>query len=148
MNNFHISIIDGITTHMDYLTLARFSSTCGEYRHYGRIPYKQMARRELSRCADIYNCIEYATVEEMDELDGIGIGPSPIFEEWERKWGLTTATRIQATLMDKYYARPPSSQYRHHDPELFDLIRDDVRMLAPQDSCLTYHFYKSVYSVP
>lgn len=144
MNNLHISIMDRIVHHMDYRTLARFSSTCREYRYYCKIPAKQMAKREIIRCISIYNCIEHVTTDTMEEIDGIGIGPSPTFEKWERLWGITTARRIQATILDRYYGRPPPIQYRHFDPELFDLIRDDVRMSAPQDASLVYNFYKGL----
>ena len=146
MNSLHVSIMDRVVGHMDYLTLARFSSTCREYGPYCKIPAKQMAKREIIRCAAIYNCIEYVTTDIMEEIDGIGIGPSPTFDRWECKWGITTANRIRATILDRYYGRHPPIQYRHHDPELFDLLRNDTTMLAPQDACLTYNFYKSIYS--
>ena len=142
-----IIIVDCIVYHMDYLTLARFSSTCREYGPYCKIPAKQMAKREIIRCAGVYNCIEHVTTDIMEEIDGIGIGPSPTFDWWEHKWGATTARRIQATILDRYYGRPPPIQYRHSDPELFDLIRADVRMQAPQDASLVYNFYKTIYSV-
>ena len=144
---FHISIIDEIVGHMDYLTIACFAATCREYGHYGKISHQQMAKCELIRCADIYNCIEYAPLCVMEELDGVGNSPSPTFEKWEHTWGITTANAIQSTLLDQYYLRAPPTQFRHFDPELFDLLRDDARMLAPQDTCLTYNFYKSVFSI-
>ena len=61
------------------------------------------------------------------------------------EFGASTGVAIISTILDVYEMVPPIPSFRKYDPELYDIIQDDMRMRAPPDTGLIWNFYSKVY---
>jgi len=141
-------VMDIIVSNLDYYSIAQFSATCKRHSTYHTIPKRQMRRREVLRCARIYKILTDLGEDALEEFDGAlewEGGTSDFHESMKNSFGPTTTQAILSTLLDVYEMKPPVEYFRFIDQELYDIIQDDMRMMAPPDLGLIWCFYKQAY---
>ena len=112
---------------LDDKTLANFSMISRSCRRSCRL---EVRRREVLRCASIYN---WMPQEFHSNLRTNFRGCSD--EETEI---------LRQIYYDCYFRKGPPSKYNKYDPELCGYLAADMRMGAPPDLPLMYNFYAKV----
>ena len=135
-----LDVVNLIIDQLDYNSIAQFSVTCTEYKHFASVPKRMLRRREVIRCAKIYGCLTLPPIG----LEELIIYLHPL-HKWKETFGKCTTFIIHVVLADIWFRRGPPPQLERYDPELFRLITDDMRMGAPPDEALIYSFYKNIF---
>lgn len=142
-----IELVEEIVGNLDYVSIARFSATCKKYKHFSKIPRRQMRRMCVLRASKIYSILKTFTEEDVEDIEDFldfSLQTSFVSSVY-KEFGPRTATVLLSTLLDAYEMSPPIPRYRKHDPELYDIITEDMRMRAPPDVGLIWNFYSKVY---
>lgn len=145
LNALPIEIIEKIADNLDLYSMSQFSATCKQFSFLSTIPRRRLCRAEALRCFKIYGVMR----DIVDDLDSgrIDYVDYDSIMDMSEKLGKYNAVSIMTVIMDCYERTPPSHYYRGFDPELYDIIADDMRMGAPPDVCLIWNFYNKVYSI-
>lgn len=97
-----------------------------------------MRRMSVLRACRIYSILEEFKDEDIED-------DSEFMYNINLEFGASTGVAIISTILDAYEMVPPIPRFRKYDPELYDIIQDDMRMRAPPDTGLIWNFYSKVY---
>ena len=141
-------ILEEISSQLPWCSCVSLSMVSRDFRflsHYGKRKYLLKSFLKISKIYDQLQDLENNPEKYVDEfLFPETFDLSRIYDEWENTIGFMEARALELTVYDFLERNPPHENFREVDPEIYDFLVDDMKMMAPVDLSVLCGFYLKV----
>ena len=144
----NIDILEQISSNLPWGSCVSLSMVSRDFKFCSKHGKRKYLLKNFLKISKIYN--ELLDIEENPEkyVDEF-IWPesyylSEIYDRWENTIGFKEARALELTTYDFLERNPPHKNYREVDPEIYDFLVDDMKMMAPTDLPVLCGFYLKV----